>query len=91
MQPRAPTVSPPWLVIPTLYRQNPASFGDRRHTTEERRALARRGFGNATAMAFVYGRPAGSPCATIVVLPLQARLPNHGWLASAASDRGIGQ
>jgi hypothetical protein len=81
---RAAGVSPPWLVIPTLYCENRASFGDRRHTTEERRASARRGCGNATATAFVYGRPAGRPCATIVVLPLQARFRNHGWLTPAA-------
>ncbi len=45
---------------------------------------------NATAMAFVYGRPAGSPCATIVVLPLQARFRSHGWLTPAALHRVSG-
>jgi hypothetical protein len=52
--------------------------------SRERRALARRGCGNATATAFVHGRPAGRPCATITVLPLQARFRNHGWRTPAA-------
>jgi hypothetical protein len=36
---RAPGVSPPWFVTPTLYRENRASFGDgRTDNDEERRA-----------------------------------------------------
>jgi hypothetical protein len=42
-QPKAPFVSPPWFVTPTLYRENRASFRDRRTDNEERRASARRG------------------------------------------------
>jgi predicted metal-binding protein len=45
-QPGAPFVSPPWFAIPTLYRENRASFRDRRTDNEERRASARRGFVN---------------------------------------------
>jgi hypothetical protein len=40
----------------------------------------------ASATAFVHGRPAGRRCAAIVVLPLQARYTNHGWLTPAAPD-----
>jgi hypothetical protein len=40
----------------------------------------------ASATAFVHGRPAGRPCAAIVVLPLQARYTNHSWLTPAAPD-----
>jgi hypothetical protein len=40
----------------------------------------------ASATAFVHGRPAGRRCAAIVVLPLQARYTNHGWLTLAAPD-----
>jgi hypothetical protein len=64
MQPRAPTVSPPWLVIPTLYRENPASFGDRRHTTEERRASARRGFCRDALAMHREQCPAHNDCGT---------------------------
>jgi hypothetical protein len=42
-QRRAAGVSQPWFAIPTLYRENRASFGDRRTDGEERRASARRG------------------------------------------------
>jgi hypothetical protein len=40
----------------------------------------------ASATAFVHGRPARRRCAAIVVLPLQARYTNHGWLTPAAPD-----
>jgi hypothetical protein len=40
----------------------------------------------ASATAFVHGRPAGRRCAAIVVLPLQARYTNHGWLTPATPD-----
>jgi hypothetical protein len=40
----------------------------------------------ASATAFVHGRPAGRRCAAIVVLPLQARYTNHGWLTPASPD-----
>jgi hypothetical protein len=72
MQPRAPTASLPWLVIPTLYRENPASFGDRRHTTEERRASARRGCSWASVIR------------DVLETHLQARYTNQGWLTPAA-------
>jgi hypothetical protein len=39
----------------------------------QRPASARRGSGNAVATVFVYRRPTGRLCATIAVLPLQAR------------------
>jgi hypothetical protein len=50
----------------------------------QRPASTRRGCGNAVATVFAYRRLPGRLCATIAVLPLQARFGNHGWLTPAA-------
>jgi hypothetical protein len=66
------------------YRKNRALFADSRTYQQERRVSARRGSGNAVATVSVHRPPTGRLCATIAVLPLQARFSNHGWLTSGA-------
>jgi hypothetical protein len=50
----------------------------------QRPALARCWSETTVATVFVQRPPTGRPCATIAVLPLQARFGNHGWLTPAA-------
>jgi hypothetical protein len=87
---RIPRTSHGGLTPPALtlqYERSPAKKRFLRCTnagSQERRASARRGSGNLVATVLVDKQPARRLCATIAVLPLQARFGNHGWLTPAA-------
>jgi hypothetical protein len=76
---RIPRTSHGGLTPPALtlqYERSPAKKRFFRCTnagSQERRASARRGSGNSVATVLVDKQPAGRPCATIAMLPLQVR------------------
>jgi hypothetical protein len=82
--PGAAGVSPPWWVIQWAIAKIEHCSPTRERTSKSGGRQPAVGMSNAVATVSVHRPPTGRLCATIAVLPLQARFSNHGWLTPAA-------